>query len=347
MLAQLLRAARVVLLLGEAQSDRRALIHDELAPLLARRWSDRIDASDSGPREAAEHAPERRRRTDRNQECVVIFDRWTSGVGGPLQHLRHSLAAKLGVGTAELEAAPKRLDEALAAWTQARPVHVLLLLHHFEDHLLAARPGPEHAHVTDELVRLLNRPGLPVSVLLSLTEAAQPHLAGMRSLVPGLEDMSLRLKAGGATAPGRDAFTLPMPDAPAASMPGHSNETPGPATTRQHGPERSDPKRGPVDRPAIRSDDVYALINSTLTRVATGSAANPLMEGRPASSEPEIETFQPGPQPRAVGRDESLDAFLPDRHETSPPPEAHPAGQAAPARMGWWTRLMRLLGRGS
>jgi hypothetical protein len=347
LLAQLLRSGRVVLLLGEPQADRSALIQQGLVPMLARRSTDQSGAAGPGTYPAGAPRPERRSTQEHRPECIVIFDRWTCGAGGTLQQLRHSLAAALGVDTAELAAAPQRLDEALVAWTQTRPVHLLLLLHRFEDHLLAPHPGHQHAQVTDELVRLLNRPGLPVSVLLSLTEAAQPYLSGIRSLVPGLEDMSLRLKAGAASTPGRDAFTLPLQPAPAVSSPDIATMPAGAPAGKVPATDRSDIKRGPVDRPAICSDDVYALINSTLSRVATGSSANPMLDGRAEASEPDIEAFQATPPSHGLSDQATEPAEgspMARNDETLAVTDLTDNPNPAP-RAGWWRRLLQRLGR--
>lgn len=307
LLAQLLQSGRVVLLLGEPLADRSGLIRRELVPLL------------NTPAPGGS-APASR---------TVVFDNWSDADDGPLPRLRLALAQALGLPQAELAASPAALADALAAWTQARPTQqLLLLLDRFEDHLLAPRPGPAHAQLTHELVRVLSRPGLPVSVLLSLSEAAQPQLSGMRGLVPGLEDMSLRLKSARA---GADAGSTTA--SAGAALPDPSAMDKPAAVDPQV--ERTEARRAASDKPPLRSGDVYELIHSTLSRVATGNAANPMLDGRLPGGEPEIETFKVPPS-------EGPEPTWPDTASTDTADARNrwTASSFARARRPWWQRLI-------
>lgn len=299
MLAELLRTSRLALLFGEAGSDKTALLKSGLMPLLRRRAGDTV-----GPVAARESGvvvpfPDWRRRGSaraarRRRELVVYFDNWAEA---PLASLKARIHLVAATDPAELQAMPARLNETLALLGKRLEADFIILLDRFEAFLQAPPGRDDIAQFANELAEAINHAQLPANFLISLDEEARPRLAGLRGRIPGFDDFSLKLTRTHSARPATASTPSPAPSiaAPAAlaSPPiltdaltaPTSLATPAPiagAARSRPGSRKPKVKRIPPARVIVRTEDVYALIETTLAGVAVERAGEPFIGHAPA-----------------------------------------------------------------
>ncbi len=294
MLAQLLRTSRLVLLFGEAGSDKTALLKSGLMPLLRRRAGDT-----AGPMAARESGvvvpfPDRRRRASartakRRREFVVYFDDWAET---PLESLKARIHLAAATDPAEVHAMPHRLSEILALLGKRLEADFIILLDRFEAFLQAPSGRQDISQFANELAEAINQAQLPANFLIALDEQARPRLAGLRASIPGFDDFSLKLTCAPGSRPASapppsPAAAIAVPAAPASpavltevSTAPASLATPNPvadAVRPNPRPRKPKVKREPPPRVVVRTQDVYALIETTLARVEVASAGEPFV----------------------------------------------------------------------
>lgn len=294
MLAQLLRTSRLALLFGETGSDKTALLKSGLMPLLRRRAGDT-----AGPVAARESGvvvpfPDRRRRASartakRRREFVVYFDDWAET---PLESLKARIHLAAATDPAEVHAMPERLSEILALLGRRLEADFIILLDRFEAFLQAPSGREDITQFANELTEAINQEQLPANFLIALDEEARPRLAALRAGIPGFDDFSLKLTC----APGSRPAGAPPPS-PAAAIAVHAAPasqpvltevstaptnlaTPNPvagAVRPNPRPRKPKEKREPPPRVVVRTEDVYALIETTLARVAVAPTGEPFV----------------------------------------------------------------------
>ena len=294
MLAELLRTSRLALLFGEAGSDKTALLKSGLMPLLRRRAGDTV-----GPVAARESGvvvpfPDRRRRASaraakRRRELVVYFDNWAEA---PLASLKARIHMAAATDAAELQTESARLSETLALLGKRLEADFIILLDRFEVFLQAPSGREDITQFTNELVEAINQAQLPANFLISLDEEARPRLAGLRGSIPGFDDFSLRLTCPHGSRPAGAPAPSPVPSiavpAALASPPiltdaltapaSHAAPDPVAGAVRPSRPSRKPKvKREPPPRVVVRTEDVYALIETTLAHTAAEPVSEPFV----------------------------------------------------------------------
>jgi hypothetical protein len=271
LLAELLRTARLALLFDATrEGSKTSLLTEGLMPLLRRRVGDRPTAAGARESGVVVPFPDQRSRASargarRRREIVVYFDRWTEPPLAALQVAIHNAAA----GAGERAAPSVRLRDALAHLSNRFDANFIILLDRFEEFLLAPADREGRASFVDELVEAVNQSGLPANFLLSLNEEARPRLTVLQQHIPGFDDFSLKL-AGGAS---------PFEPPPAVAAPDPLPPAP-PQTLRESADvsiDRRAPKikKPPPPRVQVRTEDVYAFIESTLARTSAGRVGGP------------------------------------------------------------------------
>ncbi|HZN26214.1 MAG TPA: TAXI family TRAP transporter solute-binding subunit [Burkholderiales bacterium] len=201
LLADMLRISRLTVLYGADGAGKTTLLKTGVLPLLRRRAGDRRPARPAEPRVVVPfpHC----RRTDRKAlaEIAVFFDAWGDM---PLARLVDEVAAALPSGASLPGVGLTPLAETFGLWSKELGVRFLLVLDQFEQFLAAPRDLPGVLELESEFARMLVDHGLPVHLLVSVREDAEPLMEGMRAGVPGLADASLRLYP----------FDTPRPSAP-------------------------------------------------------------------------------------------------------------------------------------
>ena len=232
---------------------------------------------------------------------------WTDA---PLAALRESLYKSVATGPAEGFEPATRLSEVLDDLSQRLDAHFIILLDRFEDLLQASSDQAAIDQFANELAEAINQAQLPANFLIALAEEAKPRLAGLRTRIPGFDDSSLKL------APPRDfkeaaaSIRLQQPadlaeieDVPvlteALKVPA-SGATPAQTAalgSTNRAPGKQKIKRPPLPRVHVKTEDVYAMIEAALSRVALRSAAGPVPNaGRNGSVQIDREPLNPYPQ---------------------------------------------------
>lgn len=296
LLVELLRSSRLTLLFGETGSDKTALLKSGLMPLLRRRSTDQFAPAAARESGVVIPFPDRRKRFDartsrRRRELVVYFDDWS---GSPLPALHACIRLAAAASPAEEATPPARLAETLQALCARLDANFIFLLDRFEEFLLAPSDREDIAEFADELVEAITQPQLPANFLLSMNTEARPRLASLRGRIPGFDDFSLKLAPRQRFEPPAAPAQLPETPAPllisapplltevlkepnVRSMPVRSEAVaPAPRTVA-----RPKVKRPPPPRVQVKTEDVYALIESTLARTASEAASEPSLPGEP------------------------------------------------------------------
>lgn len=295
-LAELMRNSRLTLLHAELGLGRTELLTGGLLPLLRRRASDAVGDEDRESRVVIPFSDRRTRRAGRPStrvaERVVFFDGWSAE---PLTALRAAVLASLPAD-ASTYARSSRLAPMLGELSRRFDAHFLVILDSFERFWHPALPLDEAEAFVDQLIEAVEANDLRAHFLLSIDDPADPRLDGLRQRIDGFGRSALHLlrwdsratvappAAGTLALPVlRDALApplalpaAPLPVAPAALRP--SNVAPptigqGPAAAPAEKPRRARPPRPPLVRTEpIRTEAVYAFIESTLTQTASDFA---------------------------------------------------------------------------
>lgn len=306
LLADLLRTSRLTVLSGETAGVRTGLLTGEVLPLLQRRARDVADGTAQEIRVVIPF-PDRRGRTfgrasQRAAELVVYFDVWSAS---PLDALRASINAATPADTFTV-AHDARLADALTAVGRYLDVQILIVLDRFDEFLNGALDASAVEQFTDEVSEAINRADLRANFLLSLTDEAAPRLDGLRQRILGFDDFSLRLRRGQSQDdrdPHRESAVqqLPVPSLKGLASEGiamlvYQSSTLSAADPTQHHRNASKPRvkaaraaAGP--RMPIRTEEVYAFIESSLTEIARPTHCDPEEAIQPvdiASAEPKI-----------------------------------------------------------
>ncbi|MDL2336211.1 MAG: hypothetical protein QFE16_00065 [Pseudomonadota bacterium] len=195
LLVELLRTSRLTVLYCESGANKTAFLQSALMPLLRRRAGDRLVPASARESGVVVPFPDRRKRSagkasKRKREFVVHFDDWT---GDPLSALLSRVQDSAGIAADERAATPQRLSDALDALSGRLDAHFIILLDRFEEFLRTPTDHEGHGRFTNQWVEAIHRPDLPANFLISLDDDARPRLARLRSLIPDLDDFSLKL----------------------------------------------------------------------------------------------------------------------------------------------------------
>jgi hypothetical protein len=280
LLVELLRSSRLSLLYAEPGSDKTALLRFGLIPLLCRRVGDRLVPAAVRTSGVVVPFPDRRSRSSprsskRRREIVVYLDcRGES----PLAGLREALYEAVAADPTDRLQVNGRLSGILDDLSRRFDAHLIVLLDRFED-LLEASSNEPIDQFANELAEAINQPQLPANFLIALAEEAKPRLAGLRSRIPGFDDSSLKL------APPRDfRQAVAPPSRQAPSVPAAVEPLPVLTETvivpadepiaapivneSSRPPAKKKVKHPPLPRVEIKTEDVYAMIDAALTRIA-------------------------------------------------------------------------------
>ncbi|MDO9314250.1 MAG: hypothetical protein Q7T97_06870 [Burkholderiaceae bacterium] len=230
----------------------------------------------------------------RKREFVVHFDDWS---GEPLPALLARIHQVANTCAAERSAPWQRLGDTLEALSDRLDASFIILLDRFEAFLLAPTDHEGHAQFMTAWVETLQRTALPVSFLMALDEDVRPRLDRLRSRIPGYDDFSLKLTRP-ASMPKTPKAPLPAdPFAPVANpatpiltetvtwsepaVPARTQASQ--ATSPSRTTRKPKVKRPPQLRSEVKTEDVYALIESTLSRTVTEVSDDPFSEAEPAT----------------------------------------------------------------
>ena len=290
LLADLLRTSRLTVLSGETAGVRTGLLTGEVIPLLQRRAGDVPDGTEREIRVVIPF-PDRRgrafgRASQRAAELIVYFDVWSAS---PLDALRTSINSATPAD-AFTDAPDARLVDALMAVTRHLDVQILIVLDRFDEFLNGALDASAVEQFTDEVSEAINRTDLRANFLLSVTDEAAPRLDGLRRRIPGFDDFSLRLRRGQSQddrAPHRDRAVRqqPVPSlkglaSESIAMLAYQRSTLSAADPSQHHRNASKARvkaaRAAASPPVpIRTDEVYAFIELSLTEIARPPHCDP------------------------------------------------------------------------
>ena len=235
--------------------------------------------------------PDRRGRSSAHpskgrREIVVYFDDWTDT---PLVALEKALYEAVAADLAGRAKAAAHLGEILEDLSQRFDAHFIVLLDRVEDLFQAASNDAPIVQFSNELAEAINQPQLGASFLISLAEEAKPRLADLRARIRGFDDSSLRLAAP------RDVSRARMPTrrqeavdpARVEALP-VLNETvhvpdrdllPAPSDalgSQSRTPTKRKLKRPPLPQVEVKTEDVYAMIETALARIAIREAIEPI-----------------------------------------------------------------------
>ena len=290
LLVELLRSSRLALLYAESGADKTALLKFGLVPLLCRRAGDRLVPAAVRASGVVVPFPDRRSRTSartakRRREIVVYFD---CSSDSPLAGLRESLYEAAAVDRTDRLPTTARLSGILEDLSRRCDAHLIVLLDRYEDLPKAAADEAPVDQFANELAEAINQPQLPANFLIALAEEAKPRLADLRSRIPGFDDSSLKLapprdfrQAIAPTWPQEQAvpaavevlpvltetLTVPVSD-PIAARPAASESV-------SRAPAKRKVKHPPLPRVEVKTEDVYAMIDASLARIAAALAIGP------------------------------------------------------------------------
>ena len=287
LLVALLRTSRLSLLYSEADPGRTALLRLGVLPLLSRRAHDQRVVPTAPAAGTVVPFPDRRscssiHSSKRRREIVVYFDNWTDT---PLTALRDALCMAVATPPADLMKADSRLSEILEDLGRRFDTDFIVLLDRFEDLLQAPSHQATIDHFADELAEAINEVQAPANFLIASTEEARPRLAGFRARIPGFDDFSLRLlrphdRQPIATTVRPQLQAIPVLSEPLPALADRSIvPTSGSTPTRSarlglaaRPTDKPKIKRLPLSRVQMRTEDVYAMIQAALSRIAIGAA---------------------------------------------------------------------------
>jgi len=285
LLVELVRSSRLSLLYAEAGSDKTTLLKHGLIPLLCRRAGDRLGPAAVRASGVVVPFPDRRSRSSvysskRRREIVVYFDAWTDT---PLAALRETLCAAVAADQADWALANARLGAILGDLSQRFDAHLIVVLDRFEELLQASSDELSVVQFANELAEAINQPQLAANFLIALAEEARPRLAGLRTLIRGFDDSSLKLApardVNPVTAPTRQQAIVPavvqaLPVLTEAVTVSHRAPAPAPqATLASKVPAPAKRFKQPsLPRAEIKTEDVYTMIESALARIALTTA---------------------------------------------------------------------------
>jgi len=240
LLTVMLRTSRLTWVFGEPGTDKSALLKTGVMPLLQRRSGDRggVPAATA----VAVAAQERRRRPARPRgEVAIYFDDWGMA---PLSALRRGIMGVVPAAAAEV--GDHTLTSMLQRLHQRLGLHFVFLLDRFEEYLALAPDEGEVGQFANELVEAILREELPASFLVAMDETARPRLERFRARIPGFDHDVLRLSPVAEHREPVQVLSRVVPD--------NSTGVPKP--------------RQPPPRVPIKVEDVYALIEATLSKTA-------------------------------------------------------------------------------
>jgi hypothetical protein len=303
LLVSLLRTSRLALLYCDEGTEKSSFLTSALMPLLGRRAEDRFmpaDARETGV--AAPPADRRKRPAVHNAACtrefVVQFDDWSDD---PLPALLARIHQVANTCEAERSAPWQRLGDTLEALGTRLDASFIILLDRFEAFLCAPPDHAGNARFASDWVDAVLRAKVPVSFLVAVDEEARPRLGHLRNRIAGFDDFSLKLTRPAPTL--RPPKATQPPDAvthvaqPAPPVLTEAVMVSPPALADPPKAERAEvtqPKRKirppKVKRPVqprseVKAEDVYALIESTLSRTVTEVSDDPFSAGQ-AATEP-------------------------------------------------------------
>lgn len=238
LLAVMLRTSRLTVVFGEPGTDTGALLKSGVMPLLQRRRDDRAAAA-AGTASPFAGQERRRPRPGRRAEVAVHFEDWEQD---PLSALRRRIIESAHADAAEV--GDVSLAGALQQLHRRSGLHFVLLLDRFERYLARAHDEREVGRFTDELTEAILWQKLPASFLIAMDESARSRLEHLRARLPGFDDNVLRLSPV-------SAARQPTPESSPVAA--------------ENAADARQPRR-PPPRVPIRVEDVYALIESKLTR---------------------------------------------------------------------------------
>jgi hypothetical protein len=341
LLVALLRSARLSLLFGEPGSEKSAFLQSSLLPLLQRRAEDQPPPAPVRESGVVVPFPDRRARSGsarRKREVVVLFDDWS---GPPLPALHASLRLAAASNEPETHAAAPALTESIRTLSERLDLQFIVVLDRFEEFLRLPAQREGITEFTDALVEALNAAPLPASFLLSMDEAARPTLAGLRRRVPGFDDFSLKL-------PGVVAVAKPPPIEAVPAEPAPPEAAPAPRAAPKTNAGSTPPTIKPPTpvRAPIKTQDVYALIENTLTHTASDNDCEQFQGSQPGALAPE--KVVPPPAPRVRKPKTAKASAWPEEFKAEPaaaPPEAPPEAprrrrQPKPTLIGRCTALL-------
>ena len=190
MLVEVLRLSRLTVLYGAEGAGKTTLLKTGVLPLLRLRADDRRVQDDTGAIAPSPDRQSENRAMDRGPDVAIVFDRWENA---PLAALRSQIRDALRSNVPQLAEPHPELADSLAAWTKALGVRFFIILDGFEQYLRAPLDRAGIADFDDELVRIINAPGLAIHLLLSIRDDAEALLSRFRGRICGLEDAFLRL----------------------------------------------------------------------------------------------------------------------------------------------------------
>lgn len=312
LLVELLRSSRLALLFCETGTDPTSFLRSTLMPLLGRRDADRVAPAAAPNTGVVAPFPDRRKRpagpppTPPAREFVVHFDAWD---GDPLPALVARIHQVANTCEAERSASWQRLGDTLEALSSRLDARFIILFDRFEEFLRAAPDHAGRAQFISEWAEVVQRTQLPVSFLMALDDDAQPLLSGLRSRVAGFDDFSLKLRRPAAASPTSGSATPPSSRAtgaidgpPVLTEAVAECDLAATAGTPPARPAERPPKvKRPVPpRSEVKTEDVYALIESTLSRTVTQIPDDPFPDDEPA----------PEPEPPAAQRPAPMDVAV-------------------------------------
>ena len=222
MLVEVLRLSRLTVLYGAEGAGKTTLLKTGVLPLLRLRADVRRSQDETGAIAPSPDRQSENRATDRGSDIAIIFDRWE---GAPITALRSQIRDALRGNAPQMAEPPPELADSLTAWSKALGVRFFIILDGFEQYLRAPSDCAGVADFDDELVRIINAPGLAIHLLLSIRDDAEPLLSRFRGRICGLEDAFLRLPRMQPVA--SPSLQSPEPDGPTtAATPPTSSETP-------------------------------------------------------------------------------------------------------------------------
>lgn len=327
LLVALLRSARLSLLFSEPGSEKSAFLQSSLLPLLQRRAEDQPPPAPVRETGVVVPFPDRRARNGsvrRKREVVVLFDDWS---GPPLPALHASLWRAAASTAPEMHAAAPPLTDDIHALSERFDLQFIVILDRFEAFLRLPAQREGITEFTDALVEALNAAALPVSFLLSMDEAARPALAGLRRHVPGFDDFSLKLP-GVVAATKPPPIAAPIEDAPAP--PAAAAAAPARRAARHASAESTPPAIKPPTpvRAPIKTQDVYALIENTLSQTASDNDCEPFQGSQPGALVPE--RVVPPAAPRVRKPRKSKASAWPEEFKAEPAAAPSEAPSEAP-----------------
>ena len=296
LLAELLRTSRVALLFGNAATPTDALLRQHLMPLLHRRASDQIESLATRESRVVVPLLDRRSRQSaraakRRRELVIYFNEWR---GSPLDALHACIHAAADLPLEPTDAPRAALAQALSQWSARLDARFIILLDGCEALLRGIPQAAGFEAFAVELADAINQPDLPANFLIALDEDARHRLAPLRNRVAGFDDFSLKLTRPATHTTAAPDVPVPLP-VPATERALHSpenipvlNEAVTQPLTRPAAASSAPPKaaginpklmrkatRTPPTPIAIQTEDVYALIESTLTHTDVDAAPEP------------------------------------------------------------------------